>query len=98
MLVDCHRHEADHPGVEAQGTVGIVLEHVCEDVCVAAGEDVLHCGPHQGEGEQQIAAVGREHGETSDLGNAILGKEAFDFEAPIENFKVIVHVLQQRRS
>jgi hypothetical protein len=27
-----------------------------------------------------------------------LGKEAFDFEAPIENFKVIVHVLQQRRS
>jgi hypothetical protein len=71
MLVGRHRYEADAPGVEAQGTVGIVLEYVGDDVGVAAVEDVLHRDTYQCHSEQKIAAVRREYGEAADLGNAI---------------------------
>src|SRR4029077_19239529 len=71
MLVGRYQYEAAHPGVEAQRTVGIVLEDVGNDVGVAAVEDLLHRGTHQCHSWQKIAAVRREHGEAAELGDAI---------------------------
>jgi hypothetical protein len=92
MLVGRYRYEADDPDVEAQGTVGIVLEYVGDDVGVAAVEDASIAARINATASRRLPRCAASTVKRPTSAMRFRSREALNIEARVENRQVILGV------